>query len=72
MESIAPKHIPVRMCVMCRKRLPKASLDRFVTCEGTALADPRQNLPGRGSYCCSSPECKKRFEARNTRKCKGV
>ncbi|MCC8193456.1 MAG: YlxR family protein [Deltaproteobacteria bacterium] len=72
MENNTARRIPTRMCVICRKRSPKSSLARFVTRGGSALADPRQNLPGRGSYCCSSPECRKRFEAGNARKCKGV
>lgn len=72
METVAARHIPIRMCAMCRKRMPKATLARFVAREGIPLADPRQILPGRGSYLCSSPECVKRFEAGNARKCKGV
>ncbi|MDR3074265.1 MAG: DUF448 domain-containing protein [Deltaproteobacteria bacterium] len=66
------RHIPVRMCIICRKRLPKHLLARFVAREGAPLADPRQSLPGRGSYLCSSPACRERFAAKNARKCKGV
>ncbi len=73
MARAAEKHIPIRMCVICKERLPKSALSRFVSREGAfALADPRQVLPGRGSYCCLSPSCRSRFEAKGARKCKGV
>ena len=64
--------VPMRMCCICRKRMPKTALARFVAREGKAVSDPRQISPGRGSYLCSSPACQDRFAAKEARKCKGV
>ena len=68
------RHIPIRMCAICRKRRPKAELERFITGQGSAppLADPRQVLPGRGVYVCASGVCREKFIAKSVRKCKGV
>jgi len=45
---------PVRMCRVCRQRLPKAQLTRWVDQEGGVAPDTAQQLPGRGSYTCSA------------------
>ena len=56
-------HAPVRMCVICRQRLPKAELTRYVLSpEGQPQVDPRRNMPGRGWYLCSQPACRERFQ----------
>jgi hypothetical protein len=44
---------PMRMCRVCRKRLPKAQLTRWVQDEAGNVCDTTQNLPGRGFYTCS-------------------
>jgi uncharacterized protein len=61
---------PVRMCCICRRRLPQAQLLRHVR---TAKAkeeqeagngfvpDPRRIMPGRGLYVCDRTECRERF-----------
>jgi predicted RNA-binding protein YlxR (DUF448 family) len=55
-----PKHVPQRMCVVCKERDPKRSLMRFVrTLEGV-YADPTGKAEGRGAYLCSAPECRLR------------
>ncbi|WP_428263710.1 YlxR family protein [Haliangium sp.] len=43
---------PVRTCVGCRRRAPKAGLVRIVWAQGRAraLVDAHQHLPGRGAY----------------------
>jgi predicted RNA-binding protein YlxR (DUF448 family) len=66
-------HIPVRMCVICRKRFPKRDLLRFVSTEGSAspFPDPRQALPGRGWYVCFSPACRERYEKKHAKRHKG-
>lgn len=56
---------PVRMCCICRRRLPKAELLRHVrggneTGEGL-VPDPRGRMPGRGLYVCGQAECRERF-----------
>ncbi|WP_234554911.1 YlxR family protein [Thermus caliditerrae] len=52
------KHVPIRMCVACRRRRPKGELLRILlTADGFQL-DPSGKLPGRGAYVCpDSPEC---------------
>jgi len=45
---------PVRMCRVCRRRLPKAKLTRWVRREGAVTLDAAQQLSGRGSYTCSA------------------
>lgn len=47
---MAPKHLPERMCALCRARAPKRELRRVVW-DGTAVAlDPSGKAPGRGAY----------------------
>ena len=57
-------HIPTRMCCICRKRLPKPCLGRYVgtrNSEGRPVLtfDSDQILPGRGFYVCSDPGCQR-------------
>ncbi|MHC1701080.1 MAG: YlxR family protein [Humidesulfovibrio sp.] len=61
---------PVRMCCICRRRLPQAQLLRHVRAAqageeqeaGTGLVpDPRRRMPGRGLYVCDKAECRERF-----------
>ena len=73
MEGVIPPEQapgPVRMCCMCRRRLPKADLDRYVrgndATEGDQglRADTAKSLPGRGLYVCRDPQCQDRFSRR--------
>ena len=43
---------PVRTCLGCRQRVPKAELVRLVwdATTGAVVIDPHQVLPGRGGY----------------------
>ncbi|WP_337844215.1 YlxR family protein [Thermus sp.] len=52
------KHVPIRMCVACRRRRPKGELLRILlTPEGFQI-DPSGKAPGRGAYVCpDTPEC---------------
>jgi hypothetical protein len=56
---------PVRMCCICRRRLPKAELLRHVRGESENVVglvpDPRGRMPGRGLYVCGQAECRERF-----------
>ncbi|HIW01192.1 MAG TPA: YlxR family protein [Candidatus Desulfovibrio intestinipullorum] len=53
---------PVRMCVICRQRAPKAHLLRHVlSADGSLVEDTRQTCPGRGWYVCSQETCRKKF-----------
>ena len=61
MKTGPARHIPQRMCVVCRVRCAKRNLARYVMLEGQPEPDPRQVLPGRGIYVCVQPECRERF-----------
>ena len=53
-------HVPVRTCIVCRARKPKADLERYVCpayAEQGLQPDPEQKRPGRGFYTCKSPGC---------------
>jgi len=61
---------PVRMCCICRRRLPQAQLLRHVRGlrageeqeTGPGITpDPRRRMPGRGLYVCDKAECRERF-----------
>ena len=64
---------PLRMCVICRRRLPKTELLRMVRRiegAGTALStdgtpglveDHDQTASGRGWYICREPRCKEKL-----------
>ncbi|MCW2812534.1 MAG: hypothetical protein JWP61_2992 [Friedmanniella sp.] len=48
---------PVRTCVGCRRRGPKADLVRLVWRDGAVVPDPRQRHPGRGAYLHGGSGC---------------
>lgn len=53
---------PERMCVICRRRFPKAALARHVlTPQGILIIDAEKTRPGRGWYLCSDPVCAAKF-----------
>ncbi|NDY58858.1 DUF448 domain-containing protein [Desulfovibrio sulfodismutans] len=69
------KHVPVRMCVICRGRFPKAGLSRYVdrsrASGGPATAetapphlvhDAKMRMDGRGHYVCDNPVCREKFK----------
>jgi predicted RNA-binding protein YlxR (DUF448 family) len=61
-SDVRVKHVPIRQCVGCRRRLEKGKLTRYVrTADGAWHADPRALAPGRGAYLCS-PECMQRLK----------
>ena len=65
---------PTRMCVICRRRLPKAELDRFVSGPSGAVEDPDQRIQARGFYRCRDNDCRDRSRKHGLfcRKPKGV
>lgn len=69
-------HIPMRMCVACGRKLPKAELARY-TCPaeyGRGLElDATGKRPGRGFYLCPDDACASKFPKYKgwLRKCKG-
>lgn len=59
-------HIPIRQCVVCRRKRNKRSLVRIVkSAHSGILVDDRQVLPGRGLYVCRTAECFQEFRNKN-------
>ena len=53
-----PKHIPQRMCIICRDHDAKRGLHRIVRSpEGTVALDPTGRRNGRGAYICHKTAC---------------
>ena len=52
---------PERMCVICRRRFPKAELARYVAGPSGMTFDEEKTMPGRGWYVCSDTGCRNRF-----------
>lgn len=58
---MAPKKIPMRMCVACRTMRPKKELLRIVrSAEGAVSIDPTGRAAGRGAYICRDIACLER------------
>ncbi|HVU10759.1 MAG TPA: YlxR family protein [Phototrophicaceae bacterium] len=57
MSTPAQKHIPVRMCVVCRDKAGKRTLTRVVRTEQGLQIDPSGKLNGRGAYLCDRVSC---------------
>jgi len=59
MSSQTPiKHIPQRMCAICRTKEAKRALTRLVKlAEGGVEIDPTGKRSGRGAYICDNPTC---------------
>nr|WP_084032008.1 YlxR family protein [Desulfonatronum lacustre] len=67
-------HVPLRTCVVCRRKAPKIELRRFVrNSDQGALVDLRQQLPGRGFYVCNHLLCLDKLTSTGKRRkrCKG-
>lgn len=48
---------PVRTCVGCRTRAPRADLLRFVAIDSQLVCDERGSLPGRGAWVHPQQPC---------------
>ena len=55
------KHVPIRMCVACRRRRPKGELLRILVTEEGFVIDPSGKRPGRGAYVCPDSRSEKRL-----------
>jgi predicted RNA-binding protein YlxR (DUF448 family) len=52
------KHVPQRMCVVCRQRFDKRRLTRVAnTPEKGVIVDPTGKRNGRGAYLCDQVAC---------------
>lgn len=53
-----PKHIPQRICIVCRSVNPKRGLVRLVrTATGGVQVDNTGKQNGRGAYVCQQADC---------------
>lgn len=53
-----PKHVPQRMCIICRDHDAKRGLHRIVRSpEGIVSPDPTGRRNGRGAYLCHKTAC---------------
>lgn len=51
-------HLPIRMCIGCRKKRKKGEMVRFKQGENRILfIDEKQKLDGRGFYLCPDEMC---------------
>lgn len=61
-NQIKYKHIPQRMCVICRRRYAKTDLERYVLSEdGNLMVDKKKIMPGRGWHLCAEAACRANF-----------
>ena len=51
------KHIPVRECIVCGKKVPKAHLVRIAKSGDEIFLDLSQKSGGRGAYICKDTDC---------------
>jgi uncharacterized protein len=51
------KHIPVRTCVICKKKGEKENMLRFVLVNSSIIFDIQRKIWWHGNYCCSNLEC---------------
>ncbi|MDD2445530.1 MAG: YlxR family protein [Clostridia bacterium] len=60
------KKIPVRMCLVCRKRMPKENLIRIVKNKDDKIfIDKSFKAEGRGAYVCKDKECLLKLEKKH-------
>jgi predicted RNA-binding protein YlxR (DUF448 family) len=51
------KHVPIRTCLGCGRRILKGELIRIVMVDGALRVDTNGRLPGRGAYLCPETAC---------------
>ena len=56
------KHVPQRMCVVCRNMIDKNELIRLVLDDTQPVIDVKQNRLQRGTYICKNSECIEKAE----------
>lgn len=57
-QAKPPKHIPQRMCIVCRESSAKRALVRIVrTADAGVQVDPSGKRNGRGAYLCHQATC---------------
>jgi len=59
-------HIPMRMCMGCRRRRKKEEMVRFIkSLDGAFFMNEKKNLDGRGYYLCPDRMCFKLAEKKS-------
>ena len=59
-------HVPIRMCIACRKRKRKGEMIRFTkTPDRAVVLKEKKDQKGRGLYLCPDPNCLKKAERKN-------
>ncbi len=51
------KHVPVRMCIICREKAGKRTLTRIVSTPEGVMVDTSGKMNGRGAYVCEQETC---------------
>lgn len=59
------KHIPLRMCMVCREMKPKSELIRFINAGGKIVVDEHMKQQTRGAYMCKSHACAKNLRKKH-------
>jgi predicted RNA-binding protein YlxR (DUF448 family) len=60
-------HIPIRMCIGCRKKRKKEEMLRLArSTDGVMLVNGKKNLSGRGFYLCPDLSCLKMAQKKNS------
>jgi len=67
--SVHKGHVPLRTCLICRKKKEKKTLIRLtVQADGSMTRDPKQRAAGRGYYVCDDPFCLERLLKKENKK----
>lgn len=50
-------HIPMRTCVVCKKKVDQKRLLNFFSLDHGIVFDTKRILSGRKNYLCAAPDC---------------
>ncbi len=56
-RSSRADHVPIRTCVVCKKKDEKKKMIRLTISEDDLIYDWQQRLPMRGYYACNVNDC---------------
>lgn len=60
------KHVPQRMCAICRQKFEKRDLTRLVHTSNGLVIDKTGKASGRGAYLCGNANCwSKAYQSNN-------
>jgi uncharacterized protein len=57
-------HIPQRTCVVCRRKMDKKKLMKFVFLDSEIVFDLNGDIEKRGYYACNDNDCLQKLEKR--------